>query len=105
MDSAAGAIPTADGGVMTAVIESAVGALLSGTAAVAGAVRLTGEAMEASAVDYHVTDRRQAEEMARLLIPGDAAPDVERQVAEALGATTPAMEQAARTATAADPGW
>lgn len=69
-DAACGAIPEADAGVMTGVIENAVGALLSQAGLLAAALIETGDAAELAAIDYHQTDLASQQDLARLLLPG-----------------------------------
>lgn len=70
LDASGGAIPEADAGVMTEVVENAVGAFLSQAALLASALVAVADNVEVAALDYHQTDMAAQEDLARLMLPG-----------------------------------
>ncbi|GAB2445972.1 hypothetical protein GCM10027062_28780 [Nocardioides hungaricus] len=80
LDAAGGAIPEADAGVMTAAIESAVGALLSQIGLLGSALVDVADTAELAALDYHRTDLAAQADLARLLLPGAT----DREIADAV---------------------
>ncbi len=86
MDASGGAIPEADAGVMTEVIENAVGALLSQAGLLASALLDVADSTEVAALDYHRADVSAQEDLARLMLPGAS----DREIADA-------VERAGRT--------
>jgi hypothetical protein len=70
LDASGGALPEVDGGLMTPVIENAVGALLSNAGLLSAALIQAADAVESSALAYHASDERRREDLARLMLPG-----------------------------------
>lgn len=69
LDGPAGALPEADGGVATPLVENAVGALLSQVKHLAAATSVISEDVLASALRYHEADTRSKAAMVRLMAP------------------------------------
>ena len=82
---AAGEVPSADAGLMTLVIEKAIGALLDGLTGYAGNVAVMGDDMVRSALHYHWADQEAQANMARLLMPGTTPGEADAMVADAPG--------------------
>ena len=83
LDAAAGAIPEADAGVMTEVIENAVGALLSQIGLLSSALIEVADNAELAALDYHQTDLAAQSDLAGLLMPGATDAEIAAVVAQA----------------------
>lgn len=100
LDEVSGGLPVADAGVMTGVIENSVGGLLSYVQLLATATSNAADGVEDSALEYHATDTRSAEDLARLMLPGAS----EREIADAVERTQRADEiELARLLVPGDP--
>lgn len=83
LDQPGADLPEADGGVMTPVIENAIGALLSNAELTAQAMVTMADSVENSALEYHAADTRAREEMARLMMPGASDAEITEAVERA----------------------
>jgi hypothetical protein len=88
VDPAAGAVPEADAGVTTEVIENAIGALLSQIGLLSSALIEVADNAELAALDYHQTDLAARSDLARLLMPGAT----DREIADAVERSDRASE-------------
>lgn len=80
LDASGGAIPEAEAGVMTEVIENAVGALLSQAGLLSSALLHVANSTEVAALGYHEADLTAQEDLARLMLPGAT----DREIADAV---------------------